>query len=331
MTNTARCSLSFVLASLIVWLFATIPLAASAADAAPYPTRPIKLLVGAPAGSPPDIVARTLTESLLPLLGQAVIVENRPGAGTMIAAESAARAKPDGYTLHLSTVANAINQTMMPRENFDFGSSLDHIARILSSGSVLIVRADSDIESLQDLTAQARARPHALNYGSGGVGTSSHLAMELMTARQGVHLTHIPYQSPQLFTDLLGGAIDVMFTNPDAALPLIKAGKVRALGVTTTNRLESLPNVPTLAEQGLPGYEVSTWAGISAPAGLPPSVRDALEAAILKAAANPVFAEKQMLTGNTISPLSSAEFTRFVHDDSAKWAAVIRDAGLTAQ
>jgi len=329
--HTVRRSLPFALASLAAWFVLALPLPASAADASPYPARPVKLLVGAPAGSPPDTVARTFIEGLSPLLGQPVIVENRPGAGTMIAAESAARTRPDGYTLHLSTVANAINQTMMPRENFDFDTSFEHIARVGSGGSVLIVRADSAIQSLQDLTAQAKARPAALNYGSSGVGTSSHLAMELLKSRQGVDLTHVPYQNQQLVTDLLGGAIDVMFINTDAALPMIESGKVRALGVTTASRLESLPDVPTLAEQGLPDYEVTTWVGISAPAGLAPQVRDILEAAILKAAANPAFIEKQKFMGSRASPLPSDDFTRFVHDESAKWAAVIRNAGLKAQ
>lgn len=293
-----------------------------------YPDRPVTLIVGSAAGSAPDSMARMLADGLRRELGQPIIIDNRPGAGTMIGAEAAARARPDGHTLLLTTVANTINQALRPRPGAHIVENFDHVSLLGFGASILVVPSSSSIKTLADLRDTAKASPGKLVYGSGGIGTSGHLAMELLQLRAGIKLTHVPYKAgPQSVLDLLGGDLDVVFTNFDVALPHIKSGRLRALGVTTRERNPQLPELPTIAEQGLTGFEVTTWGGISVPAGTPPERIRILDEAIRRAAEGE-FREKQEAGGLLVRPMQSEAFAHFVREETAKWQEVVEKAGV---
>ncbi|HRO59227.1 MAG TPA: tripartite tricarboxylate transporter substrate binding protein, partial [Burkholderiaceae bacterium] len=241
---------------------------------------------------------------------------------------AAARAHPDGYTLLLTTVANTINQALRPRPGAHIVENFDHVSLLGYGASVLIVASDSDIETLADLRHKAQAAPGKLIYGSGGIGTSGHLAMELMQLRANIALTHVPYKAgSQAVLDLLGGDLDVMFTNLDVALPHIQSGRVRALGVTTRERNPQVPELPTIAEQDIAGFEVTTWGGISVPAGTPPERIRVLDEAIRRAVEGE-FRKKQEAVGLLVRPMASEAFGRFVRDETAKWQEVVEQAGV---
>lgn len=297
------------------------------AQPAAFPTRPIQLLVAASAGGPSDALARVVAEEMAKSLGQPVIVDNRPGAGGAIAAEALARAAPDGHTLMLSWIGNATSQALLPRQGFDISRDFVHITQLVSGTNVLVARPGG-ADSLKALLALARAQPGKLSYASAGNGSSGHLAMEMLKQRAGVSLVHIPYRGgAQALNDLLGGQVDLMFLNQDAVLPYVRSGRLLALAITSSARNPLLPEVPTVAESGFPGFEATAWAGLSAPRGTPDAVVQRLHAAAMAALQGPLRA-KQEAIGAQVVGSTPDQYAAFVRSESGKWAAVIKAAGI---
>jgi tripartite-type tricarboxylate transporter receptor subunit TctC len=292
-----------------------------------FPSRPIQLVVAAPAGGPSDVIARMLAEDMRNALGQPLIIDNRPGAGGAIAADFVVRAAPDGYTLMLSWIGNATNQTLLPKQGFDVDRDFVHITQLLAGPNVLVARPGV-ASSLKDLLLLAKARPGKLSYASAGNGSSGHLAMEMLKQRAGISLVHIPYRggAPAL-NDLLGGQVDVMFLNQDAVVPYVRSGRLFALAISSSTRNSLLPEVPTVVESGFPGFEAMSWAGISAPRSTPEAVVERLHAAVLKALQGP-FRTRQEAVGAQLIGSTPAQYAAFVHSETVKWAAVIKAAGI---
>lgn len=309
-------------------LLTTLPPAAWA-DAA-WPTKPIQLVVAAPPGGPSDNFGRQLAEELQKLLGQPIVIDNRPGAGGQLAAEYVARAAPDGHVLMMSFAGNATAQTLMPRPNLDFNRDFTHVTQMMAGANVLVVHPSTGIKSFRDFIAHVKANPGRLSYASSGNGTSGHLAMELLKQRAGLSLVHIPYRggAPAL-NDLLAGQTQAMFLNTDAVLPHIKSGRLVGLAISSPQRSPLLPDLPTVAESGYPGYEATAWGGISGPKGLPQPVVDRLHAAIVKVLNGP-FRQKQEALGGAILGTTPAQFTAYFRSEIERWHQVITTAGIKA-
>jgi len=305
---------------------------ASSATAQPYPTKPIRVIAGFPPGSGADITARVIGARLSEALGQQVVVENRPGAGSNIAAEIAAKSPADGYTLFIGTVANTINATLYPKLPFDFARDFAPVALTTAAPNVLVVHPSVPAKSVKELIALAKSRPGQLNFASAGTGTAPHLSGELFNAMAGVKMVHIPYKgSPPAVTDLIAGEVALMFSPSSSVLPHVKTGRLRALAVTTAARLPSLPELPTVAESGLTGYETITWFGFVAPARTPPAVVTRLNAEIVKVLALPEV--RNLFASQGIETLGGTpdHFASTIHDEIAKWAKVIRLSGAKAE
>ena len=303
------------------------------AQAAPWPSKPITYVVPFAAGGTTDILARLIGEKLSKALGQPIIVENRPGAGGNIGSDFVARAAPDGYTILGGTISShAINVSLYAKMPYDPEKNFAPITLIGSLANVLAVNADSPIRTVQELIAEAKAKPGALTFASSGAGTSQHLAGELFKRLAGVEITHIPYKgsSPAL-QDLIGGHVSMVFDNVVAVAALIKSGKVRPLGVTSLKRVQAFPDVPTIAESGLSDYEVVSWQGIFAPAGTPPDIVKRLNEEIVKILRMPDVVERMDTLG--LEPVGNTpeEFAKFQRAEIAKWAKVVKEAGLKAE
>ena len=306
--------------------------AASGATAQPYPAKSIRVIAGFPPGSGADITARVIGARLSEALGQQVVVENRPGAGSNIAAEIAAKSTADGYTLFIGTVANTINATLYAKLPFDFARDFAPVALTTAAPNVLVVHPSVPAKSVKDLIALAKSRPGQLNYASAGTGTAPHLSGELFNAMAGVRMVHIPYKgSPPAVTDLLAGEVALMFSPSSTVLPHVKTGRLRALAVTTAARLPSLPELPTVAESGLKGYETITWFGFVAPARTPPAVITRLNAEIVKVLALPEV--RNLFASQGIETLGGTpdRFASYIRDEIAKWAEAIRLSGAKAE
>ena len=306
--------------------------ATSATLAQSFPNRPVRILAPFPAGAGVDIVARMIGQPLSEQWGQAVVVDNRPGAGGTIACELVAKAVPDGHTLLLGNISTfAMAPSLYKKLNYDPLKSFAPITRVNTSTNILVVHPNVQATTTQTFIALAKARPGQINYASAGSGTSPHLAAELFKSMAGIDLVHVPYKgSPQALTDLLGGQTQAMFASLVSAIPHVRQNRLRALGMTSTQRSAALPEVPTISESGLRGYDVSVWMGIVAPAGTPPAVIAQLNrqiAAILKTAEVREKLGAQGLEAVTDTP---AEFTAYVAAEVPKWAKVIRQAGIVA-
>jgi tripartite-type tricarboxylate transporter receptor subunit TctC len=304
-----------------------LPAFARTTRAQSYPARPVRLVVGYAAGGATDITARLIAIRLSERLGQQFIVENRPGATTNIATEQVVRAPADGYTLLMSTAANAINATFFEKLNFDFVRDTAPVAGVIRMQNVLEVHPDVPARTVAGLIAYAKANPNRLIAGSAGSGSPGHVSAELFKMMTGTKMRHVPYRgiAPAL-ADLLGGRIHVLFDNMATAIEPIQSGRLRALGVTTTFRSPLLPDVPTIADT-VPGYEASSWYGVSAPKGMPPEIVDRLNAAI-----NAVLAESSIVARfSTLGgvPLAGtpAEFGRLIAEETEKWGRVVRFSG----
>jgi tripartite-type tricarboxylate transporter receptor subunit TctC len=299
------------------------------AFAADYPTRPIHFVVSFAAGGPNDTIARLLGQYLSEQLGQAVVVEDHVGAGGNIGMADVLASIPDGYTIGFVAPNNAINQTLYRHIPFDFVRDSTPIAGTMSLANVMEENLAFPPKNLAEFIALAKSEPGKINFGSGGVGTSPHMSGELLEAMTGIKLTHVAYRgSAPATTDLLGGQIPVMFDNLPGAIQNIKAGKVRALGVTTTKRVSQLPDVPTIAET-VPGYEVSVWYGISGPKGIPDEIVTKLNTAVNTVLADPKLQARFHQLGGEVMPMSPAEFGKLVADETAKWAKVVKFAGVS--
>jgi tripartite-type tricarboxylate transporter receptor subunit TctC len=304
---------------------------AAGAMAQPYPARSIRVIVGFPPGSGADITARVIGAKAGEALAQQVIVDNRPGAASNIAAELAAKAPADGYTLFIGTVANTINATLYPRLPFDFARDFAPVALTTAAPNVLVVHTSVPAKSVKELIALAKSRPGQLNYASAGTGTAPHLSGELFNAMAGIRMVHIPYKgSPPAVTDLLAGEVALMFSPSSTVLPHVKSGRLRALAVTTAARLPSLPELPTVAESGLKGYETITWFGFVAPAKTPQAIVARLNAEIVKVLALPEVRNPFAIQGIEVIGGTPEQFASYIRDEITKWAKVIRLSGAKA-
>jgi tripartite-type tricarboxylate transporter receptor subunit TctC len=299
------------------------------AHAQSYPDRPIKIIVPYAAGGAVDIVARTVGQPLSEALKQPVIVDNRPGASANIGMELAAKAAPDGYTLLMASNGIATNMALFPNLAFDGRRDFVAVARIGYAPLVIVVPASSPAKSLKDLIAMAKAEPGKLTYASAGNGSSGHLAGELLKAKATIDVLHVPYKGgAPAITDLLGERISFMPINPVEVMAHIRGGKLRALAVASEKRFALLPDVPTVAEAGLPGYEASVWWGLVAPAKTPTGVVRQLNAETNKVLANPGIANKLGELGVVITAGTSDEFAVFIKSQTELWSGVIKSAGI---
>jgi tripartite-type tricarboxylate transporter receptor subunit TctC len=307
---------------------AALPAMPRIARAQPYPSRPVRIVVGFPAGGTSDIVARVLGQWLAERVGQQFVVENRPGAGSNLATEAVARATPDGYTLLLIGGANTINATLFDKLSFDFLRDIAPVASVFETPLVVEVNPSVPVNTFQEFITYAKTNPGKLNFATPGVGTPPHVAGELFKMTAGVDLVHVPYRGTgPMLTDLIGGQVQVAFDPLPASIEHIRAGKLHALAVTTASRSEALPNIPSAGEY-VPGYVASNWYGFAAPRNTPPEIIGRLNAEINAALSDPKIKARLIELGGTPLASSPVDFAKFVTDDTAKWAKVIRAANI---
>jgi tripartite-type tricarboxylate transporter receptor subunit TctC len=316
--------------TVLLALCATAPSAASAADA--YPTRPVRMIVAYPPGGGTDIVGRMMAQKLGEAFAQTVVIDNRGGATGNIGTELAARANPDGYTLLMGNVApNAINVSLFKKLPYDPVKDFAPVSLVAITPNILVVNPAVPVKTVKDLIALAKAKPGVLNFPSAGVGSSSHLAGELLKILAKVDMVHVPYKGggPALI-DTISGQMQVMFATMPAAMPHVKSGKVRPVAVTTDKRSQTLPELPTIAET-VKGYEASTWYGLLAPAGTSPAIVTRLHQDVVKILATPDTREKLVAQGFEPVGNRPAEFGAYIKSEIAKWERVIREAGIKAE
>jgi tripartite-type tricarboxylate transporter receptor subunit TctC len=303
----------------------------SPAAAADYPVRPVRWIVGYPAGGTTDILARLIGHALSERLGQQFVIENKPGAGNNIGTEAVVNSPPDGYTVLLVNPANAINATLYRKLPFNFMRDTAPIAGIMRVPNVMEVNPSVPANTAAEFIAYAKANPGKINWASSGNGTSVHLSGELFKIMTGVELTHVPYRgSAPALTDMLGGIVQVMFDNMPSSLPYIRAGKLRALAVTTAQRSPALPDVPTVGET-VPGYEASAFFGMSAPKGTPVEIIEKLHKEINAVLADAGMQAKLAELGGTPIPGSAEDFGKVVAAETEKWADVIKRGGVSLE
>jgi tripartite-type tricarboxylate transporter receptor subunit TctC len=308
-----------------------LALSAGVVGAQPYPAKSVRVISGFPPGSGADITARVVGAKLYEQMGQQFFVDNRPGAGSNIAAELAAKSPADGYTLFIGTVANTINATLYSKLSFDFARDFAPVVLVTAAPNVLVVHPSVPARTVKELSALAKNRPGQLNFASAGTGTAPHLSGELFKAMAGVNMTHIPYKgSPPAVTDLVAGTVDLMFSPASTVLPHVKSGRLRALAVTTAGRLPSLPELPTVAEAGLKGYETVTWFGFVAPARTPSAIVVRLNAEIGKVLASPDVRHQFEVQGIEVLGGTPEHFAAYIRSEIEKWAKVIRLSGAKA-
>ena len=305
-----------------------LPLPAAAQS---FPSKPVRIVCPFPPGGGVDITARAIALELSPLLGQPVVVDNRPGAGGNVAAGEVARAAPDGHTLLLTLNAlHAISPHLYAKLPFDAMQDFSFITPLVSFNNVLVVSPGSAAKSVQELVAAARLAPGKLTFASSGNGTNIHLVGELFKSMAGVDIVHVPYKgSAPALTDLMGGSVAMMFDTIPSAVPHVKSGKLRALGVTGSRRSPLLPEVPTIAEAGLPGFEVLSWYGLIGPAGMSRELVRRLNAEAIRAAQSGTFRGRMEPLGFDIVTSTPEKMMEMLRADSARWAGVIKAAGVT--
>jgi len=308
---------------------AVLPIVPGAAWALGYPTRTVRVIVGFPAGIGPDITGRLMSQWLSEHLGQQFIVDNRPGASSNIATEMVAKATPDGYTLLVTVSTNAINATFYKNLNFDFTKDIVPVGFIGATPFVMVVTPSFPAKTIPEFIAYAKANPGKINMASQGVGTSPHVAGEMLMMLTGINLVHVPYRG-NLVPDLLSGQVQLYFSPLPQVIQYVRDGRLRALAVTSTARSEALPDVPTLAEF-LPGYEASGWYGISAPAGTPGDIIDTLNKEMNVGLADPALKAKLLAIGVVPKPMTPGEFSKFIANEIDKWAKVVKFANIKAE
>ncbi|AJG24896.1 tripartite tricarboxylate transporter substrate binding protein [Cupriavidus basilensis] len=312
------------------WLALCGWLAATASAFAAYPDKPVRLVVPFPPGGATDLLAREVSHALSVRLGQSVVIENRPGAGGNIAAVAVARAPADGYTLLFGTFGSlAVNKSLYDKPGYDPLKDFAPVASVAYLPNVLVVHPSVPARNVAELLALARREPGKLTYGSFGNGSSSHLAGELFTHMAGVRIDHVPYKgSAPAMTDLIGGRLTMMFDSISTALPYVRDGRVRALAVTTAKPSEQLPGVPTLAAAGVPGYELTAWFGVVAPANTPAAIVDRLNAEIVASLAQPELAARLASQGTVPFPSTPAQFGTYMRTQYQKWDGLIKSANI---
>lgn len=294
-----------------------------------WPSKPIRLVIPFPPGGATDILGRMVAQELNKALGVSVIAENRAGAGGNIGAEAVARSAPDGYTLLMGTIGTqSINQSLYPRLSFDPIKDLTPVTLVATVPNVLVVHPSVPANNVKELIALAKSRPGKLNYGSSGNGSSVHLSGELFKSMTGTFMTHIPYRgSAPAVADLLAGQLDLMFDNLPSVIAHIKSGKLRALGVTSPKRSPSLPDLPTIAESGVPGYDATSWFCLVAPAGTPAPIISRVQQIVAKSLGAPEIREKLLTLGAEGVGNTPEAFGQFIKAESVKWAKVVKVSG----
>ena len=305
---------------------AALPATSRFAWAQGYPPRPVRLVVGFPPGSATDIVARLISQPLSARLGQEVIVDNRPGAGSNLAAETVARATPDGYTLLAMTVTNAVNATLYEGLNFNFARDIMPVIGTFQSPNVLAVNPSVPAKTLAEFIAYAKANPGKINYASFGVGSAPHMNAELFDMMTGVKMVHVPYRGSPV-PDLLSGQVQAIFSPMPVTIAYIRSDKLRALAVTGAERSDALPDVPAMAET-VPGFNARIWHGIGAPKGTPPDIIAKLNKEINAVLDDPKTKEQFARVGGTAIGGSPAALAKFIADEIAKWGKVIKTADI---
>ncbi len=310
---------------------AALPFAPSIAKAQAYPARPVRIIVGFAPGGATDTTARLMGHWLSERLGQQFIVENRPGAGTNIATEAVVRSPADGYTLLMVTASNAINATLYEKMNFVFLRDMVPVAGVIRYPNVVEVNTDLPVKTIPEFIAYLKANPGKLSMASGGVGSSQHLAGELFKMMTGVDMAHVPYRggAPAL-VDLLSGRVQVRFGVLPESMALIREGKLRALAVCTATRNEYLPDIPTVADS-VPGYEASSVQGFAVPKGTPPEIVEKLNKEVNAGLADPKIKARFADLGASVFPVTPAEFTKFIEDETEKWGKVVKFSGAKAE
>ena len=307
---------------------AAVPAVSYVAWAQTYPTRPVRIIVGFAAGGGNDIIARLIAQWLTERLGQSFVVDNRPGGGSNIGTEAVVNARPDGYTLLLVSAANAINASIFDKLNFNFIHDIGAVGGLIRVPSVILLHPSSQVRTIPEFIAYAKQNAGKLSMASGGTATTTHLAGELLKMMAGIDMIHVPYRGTgPAITDLLGGQVQVMFGSAPSSVQYIKTGQLRGLAVTSSKRLETLPDMPTVGET-VPGYEASQWYGIGAPKGTPGAIVDVLNAEINAFLADPKMKAKLVDLGGTELPGSAAEFTKMIADETEKWSRVVKFANL---
>jgi len=302
-----------------------------AAAQAPYPSRPIRFLIGFPPGGTNDILARALAPKLSDYLGQTVVIENRGGASTAIATELAARSAPDGYTIVLNAPAHATNPALM-KLPFDPVRDFAFITLLAESQNLLVVHPSLPVNSVKALITISNQRPGEINYGSSGMGTTPHLSAELFQYMTGTKWVHIPYKGSGLgLTALLAGEISLYFANVPAVIRYVQAGRLRPIALSGTKRTLAAPGIPTVAESGLPGFAVTSWFGVAAPAKTPRPIVDRLHSEIVRALNTPDLRERMQAMGADPGGITPEEYTAFVQNEIVKWGKVIKAAGIRGE
>ena len=306
---------------------AALPVIARVVRAQTYPTRPVHLIVGFPAGGPQDIVMRLIGQWLSERLGQSFIIENRPGASGNVGAETVVRAAPDGYTLLSVSSPNAINATLYKNLNFNFIRDIAPVASIMRVPLVMELNPSVPVKTVPEFIAYAKANPGKVNYASAGIGTPQHVSAEMFKMMTGVEMVHVPYRgaAPAL-TDLIGGQVQVMIDTTPASMQHIRSGRLRPLAVTTATRADALPDLPTVGDF-VPGYEATSWFGIGAPKDTPPEIIATLNKEINAAIADPKIKARLIDLGGTVLPGSPADFGKLVAAETEKWAKVVKFSG----
>ena len=318
---------TLIAASLSALALGAIVLPAQAQDK--WPSKPITYVVPFPAGGTTDILARLIGQKLGPALGTTVIIDNRPGAGGNIGSEMVSRAAPDGYTIMGGTISSHSINASLYKLSYDPLKSFAPITLIGTNANVLVVNPSSPFKSVKELVAAARAKPGSLSFASAGNGTSQHLSAELFKTMTGIDMVHIPYKgSAPAIQDVIGGQVPLMFDTTVVAGPFIQSGKVRALAVTSAKRVASMPDVPTMAEAGVPGYEVVSWQAMFAPAGTPPAIVQRLQAEVAAILKQPDVQERLAKLGVEPSGMPPQQLAEFQAAEIAKWAKVVKAANV---
>jgi len=328
MNSVKRGRVRLVAGAAAVLAFGSMAMAAQAADN--WPSQPVKLVVPFAPGGTSDVLAREIAARLQVALKQTIVVDNKAGAGGVLGADSVAKAAPDGYTVLLGTIAtHAINPSLLPKVPYKADKDFAPVILLGKISNVLLIGPGSQAKTVKDIVAAAKARPGDLTFASAGQGTSQHLSGEMFRLLTGAQLTHVPYKgSAPAIQDVMGGQVPMSFETVTVALPQIKAGKVKALAVTSARRSAQLPDVPTLAESGVPGFDVSSWQALYLPAGTPAAIVNRLNAEVQKVVAQPEVKARMEALGLEYTPNSPAQFAEFQKAEQAKWAKVIKDGNV---
>ena len=317
-----------VKALLVSLVAASSALTVQAAEPLQWPTKPVKITFGFPAASATDVIARAVGQKLSEKWGQSVVIENRPGAGGNLGSEVAARAPNDGYTIFFGTVANAISTTLYGKLNYDYLKDFTPITLVATTPLVLVANQSLPAKNVKELIDYAKANPGRLNFGSGGVGTSNHLAGEMFKADTGTQLIHVAYKgTPAAYNDLFSGQVSLMWDNIVAVTNHVKNGRLKPLAVTSARRSASLPDVPTMAESGLPGFEAVSWIGALVPAGTPQPIVDKIHADMVAVLRMPEIKEKLGALGAEVVGNTPEQFAAWNRTEIAKWAKAIKESG----